>query len=264
MPNRVLALVPHPDDAEFHAGGLLAMLAQQGMKVNIVVATDGSKGSYELEPDRLISVRRDEALQAARVLGAEPPVFLGHTDMELERLPPGSLREQFVRAIRQYRPDILVSQDPFGDDLIHPDHRATALAAAEAVAYAGLPLLHPEQLAEGLLPHVVAEKYYFTEDLSRVNKIVDISQTLAVKLAAMAEHKSQVAFLMQGLLKEVELAGIPLEALSSGGQLDLPALMSAGLTSQAAEIGRRLGYTYGEAYHYVRFYPAVESLLQAG
>ncbi len=46
MPQIVLALAPHPDDAEIYCGGTLAKYAAEGATVHIVVATDGRKGSF--------------------------------------------------------------------------------------------------------------------------------------------------------------------------------------------------------------------------
>lgn len=89
MPKTVLVLTPHPDDAEFYAGGTIARLASEGARVVMAIATDGRKGSYQLASDTLARLRRDEAHAAARVLGTEPPIMLGHPDMELDRLPPG-------------------------------------------------------------------------------------------------------------------------------------------------------------------------------
>ncbi len=46
MPDTVLVLAPHPDDAEIYCGGSLAKLAAGGATVQIVVATDGRTGSF--------------------------------------------------------------------------------------------------------------------------------------------------------------------------------------------------------------------------
>ena len=67
MSKVVLALVPHPDDAEFSAGGLLAKLAAEGARVHIVVATDGRRGSFEADSDTLIArARRGDAPRRCR------------------------------------------------------------------------------------------------------------------------------------------------------------------------------------------------------
>ncbi len=43
----VLVIAPHPDDAEFYAGGTLALWAQQGNRIILVTVTNGDKGSYQ-------------------------------------------------------------------------------------------------------------------------------------------------------------------------------------------------------------------------
>ena len=57
MPNTVLCLVPHPDDAEFYAGGTIAKMVAEGARVLIAVTTDGIKGSFELAGKELTDAR---------------------------------------------------------------------------------------------------------------------------------------------------------------------------------------------------------------
>lgn len=263
MPKTVLALTPHPDDAEFFAGGTLAAYADAGARVQIVIATDGCRGSYDLDPDSLRPLRRTEAGRAAAVLGAEPPRFLDHPDFELERLAPGVLREQFVRAIRQARPDVLIAPDPLLADEMHPDHRAVAWAAAEAATFASLPLLHPEHRAEGLEPHFVPEKLFYRPRPEGADTIRDISATLERKQAALAEHSSQVAFLVEGVLREARAAGLNLAAVLGEAANDPAAALAWAVQSEAAQIGAAGGVAFGEAFRAVRFHPLIESLLAA-
>ena len=276
MPQTLLALTPHPDDAEYYAGGTIAKMIAAGARAVIVIATDGRCGSYELDPlkrtfrsETLIRVRAEEARRAAAVLGAEPPVLLGHPDLELDRLPPGHLREQFIRAIRQRKPDVVIAEDPFAPGETHPDHRAVAWAAAEAIAFAPLPLVHPEHLAAGLEPHFVVEKYFYANDAGNTNKIVDVSDTLATRIAALAEHKSQVVFLVEGVLRQARLAGLD-KTTAFGVRAVMPeaaayplALLTWAIQTQAAEVGRAIGVRYGEAFRYARYNPLVEELLVA-
>jgi LmbE family N-acetylglucosaminyl deacetylase len=261
MPEIVLALAPHPDDAEIFCGGALAKLAAEGATVHIVVATDGRKGSFLEESDQLAVLRAEEMRRAAAVLGAQPPVLLGFPDMELDTLRPGVLREQFVRAIRQVRPTILFSEDPYALYESHPDHRAVAWAATEAVNCAQLPLAYPNHLAEGLQPHFVREKYFYGDVLPGANKIVDTTAFVDKKIAAVAEHRSQVVFLVEGILRQVALAGLDIRAMageSAGSALDL---LAFGLRQQDAEVGRKIGVAYAEEYRWVRYHGLVESAL---
>jgi len=261
-PKMILALVPHPDDAEFYAGGTIARMIAEGAQAVIVIATDGRRGSFQHDSETLINLRREEAKQAAAVLGAEPPILLGHADMGLDALPPGFLREQFVRLIRQYKPDVVITEDPFAPDEVHPDHRAVAWAASDAISYASLPLVHPEHLAEGLQPHFVLEKYFYAENPSGANKIVDVTDTMEKKLAALAEHKTQMTFLFEDVVRQARLAGLNLEAMLGETIQDPLAAISWALKAQAASIGQRTGVQFGEAFRYARFHPFIESLVE--
>ena len=52
-PERVLTIGAHPDDAEFGAGGTLAKWAADGAEISMLIATDGSKGTWDPDQDPL-------------------------------------------------------------------------------------------------------------------------------------------------------------------------------------------------------------------
>jgi LmbE family N-acetylglucosaminyl deacetylase len=255
-----MALVPHPDDAEFFAGGTLAKMAQRGDTVIIVTATNGNKGSFELPADALAQARATEARQAGKILGASEVILLGHDDMGLDLLPPGTLREQFVRLIRLHRPEVVVAEDVQAADP-HPDHRAVASAASDAIAYASLPLVYPQHLTEGLQPHFVTEKFFYSEPPSGSNRVVDISATFGTKIAALLAHQSQVIFLVEDIMRQARLAGIDLRAVLGEAALDPSAALTWAMERSASETGAGAGFRYGEAFRYARFHPLVETML---
>ena len=258
----VLCLVPHPDDAEFYAGGLIAKLVSEGSKVLIAVTTDGIKGSFELAGKELTDARHSEMVHSARILGAEEPIFLGYTDFEVDLLAPGVVRERFIYLIRKFKPEIVVTEDPFWLGETHPDHRAVAMAAMEAINYARLPRIYPQHLKEGLKPHLVSEKYYYSEDPEKFNKLVDITSTFDKKMESLAAHKSQIEFLVQGLLDEAGLAGLDVHSVFGEMAEDKLALFKMGMQMQAAEIGAKAGMELAEGFRYERFNPLVENFLQ--
>ncbi len=261
MPKTVLALVPHPDDAEIYAGGLLAKLIAEGGRAHIVVATDGRCGSFTENSVELAELRGAEMRRAAAALGAQPPILLGFPDMGLDTLPPGVLRERFARVIRQIRPDIVIAEDPYALYESHPDHRAAAWAATEAINAAPLPLIYPEHLTEGLAPHLVAEKYYYGDVLPGANTLIDITPWIEIKLAAVSEHRTQVVFLVEGQLRQARLAGIDVGAMLGAAAESPAALLAWGLREQAARVGARGGLAFAEAYRYERFDPLIEAML---
>lgn len=257
----VMIFAPHPDDAEFFAGGTLARMIQEGATVIPVIATDGRCGSFEYDSQTLAALRAKEAQAAAQALGAQAPILLGHPDFKLDTLPPGLLREQFVRLLREHRPEVVIAEDPFYLAEVHPDHRAVAWAASDALNFAMLPLLHPEHLEQGLQPHFVTEKYYYG-DPHHSDRVVDISGTIEIKLAALGAHRSQMVFLVEDILRQARLAGLNLEAMLGTAQDNPMAAMAWALRLEAQQAGAKIGVEYGEAFRYTRFHPMVENLIQ--
>jgi LmbE family N-acetylglucosaminyl deacetylase len=193
---RILCIYAHHDDSEFSIAGSVARWVDEGAEVTYCIVTDGSAGSNDPGQDiaELVRMRRDEQLDAARVLGVKEVVFLGYTDGTLQ--PTIELRRELTRLIRQLKPDRVVIGDPaamfYGDGYInHPDHRA----ASEAALYAVFPSaetrpIFPELLAEGLEPHKVKELYI--SGALQPTIYIDISDTLERKIEALRCHKSQV------------------------------------------------------------------------
>jgi LmbE family N-acetylglucosaminyl deacetylase len=195
-PERAMIIYAHPDDIEFSVAGTAARWAQLGADVTYVVLTDGNAGSHELEmtPERLAAIRRREQEAAARVAGAARCLLLGHQDGMLQ--PSLEIRKELVRLIRLYRPQAVVCGDPralfSGDSYInHPDHRAAATVAIDAVFPAAeMELLYPDLLDEGLLGHKVNHVYISTR--TDPNCYVDITDTIEIKIEALRQHASQL------------------------------------------------------------------------
>lgn len=188
MPSRVLVVVAHPDDAEFTSGGSIALWAGAGADITCVVCTDGSKGGEDLrdDDDAVRALREVEQRHAATILGISEVVFLRYPDGELDAVR--ALQQELTILIRRFGPDRLVTWDAWRPYQLHPDHRATGLAAVDAVLAAGNPRIRPE-LGGGLPPHRVPEIYLFGTDNPDV--WVDVSATYQRKLDAIAAHHSQ-------------------------------------------------------------------------
>lgn len=138
-PSRVLAVGAHPDDAEFGAGATLARWADGGATITMCIVTDGSKGSWDpaIPHDELIAARRAEQEDARRVIGAADVRFLDEVDGELEST--SRLTDRIAMVIRETRPDVLLTHDPWQRYQLHPDHRATGWSTLDAVVRAREP-----------------------------------------------------------------------------------------------------------------------------
>lgn len=128
-------------------------------------------------------------MAAANGLGVREVIFLRHPDQGLEDTP--EFRKELVRLIRMYRPETLITADPYRRYVWHRDHRITGQVALDAVfPYARDALSYPDLIEEGLYPHKVREiLFWASED---VNYRSDITKTFPMKLAALRCHKSQV------------------------------------------------------------------------
>ncbi len=200
LPQKVMSIQAHPDDQEFTVAGTLAKWARLGSEVISVIITSGDAGSNDPQKDprgykaELAALREAEQQAANTVLGVRETVFLHRPDGELE--PTLELRKELTRLIRRYRPDVVVTGDPtrrfYGNDYInHPDHRAAASAACDAVfPSAGTRLIFTDLLDEGFEPHNVKRLYlHGSED---PNTWVDIGGTLDAKIDALRKHASQI------------------------------------------------------------------------
>ncbi|MBU0493475.1 MAG: PIG-L family deacetylase [Chloroflexi bacterium] len=238
----ILVLTAHPDDAEFFVGGTLARAAVQGHAVHILIATNGERGSLEYTAAELREIRRREAQEAGRILGAASVAFLGHSDGFLRDVPPSHLREQLISAIRRLQADVVITFDPADVTEDHPDHRAVAVVATEAAGMAGLPLYHPEHGAV----QVVREVYYFAKTPRDTDKVVDISAHRDRKIAALHAHASQMRFLVGELQRLAALLGAPADLLGMMAPDRAPEAVALAIGMQAAADGEPHGLAAAE------------------
>ena len=187
----VMVVTPHPDDAEYGVAGTVARWTREGKNVIYVVCTNGDKGTSDanVKPDKLARIRGREQMAAARLLGVREVTFLRHPDQSLEDTP--GFRKEIVRLIRIYRPETVVTADPYRRYIWHRDHRITGQVTLDAVfPYARDSLAYPDLLQEGLEPHKVREVLLWASE--EPNYRCDITDTFDIKLAALRCHKSQV------------------------------------------------------------------------
>jgi LmbE family N-acetylglucosaminyl deacetylase len=138
-------------------------------------------------------IREREQKAAADIIGVQEVVFLGEPDGLLQATL--ELRRKLVREIRRLQPEVVVCWDPtvvwINDRMInHPDHRAAALAALDAVfPAAGQPLVFEELAEEGLAPYKPQKLYVVSWD--KADLYQDIEKTIDKKIMALKAHQSQ-------------------------------------------------------------------------
>ncbi len=188
---QVMVVTPHPDDAEFGVAGTVARWTGEGKDVIYVVCTNGDKGTSDphMKPNELARIREQEQLAAAKLLGVREVIFLRHPDQTLEDTP--EFRKEIVRLIRMYKPETVVTADPYRRYIWHRDHRITSRVTLDAIfPYARDFFSYPDLLEEGLQPHKVKEVLLWGAE--EPNYRTNITDTFDIKIAALRCHKSQI------------------------------------------------------------------------
>jgi LmbE family N-acetylglucosaminyl deacetylase len=197
-PKNILVILAHPDDPEFFCGATLAKWARAGHHITYQLLTCGDKGfndstTADMTPDVLCALRHEEQQAAAKIIGAESVHIMNNPDGYL--VADLDLRREVTRAIRNFKPDILVTCDPqnlfatYG--INHPDHRAAGQVVLDAVfPAAGNRAYFPELLVEGYEPHMPKEVWCSLTQ--QPDMIVDVTETWLVKMEAILKHTSQI------------------------------------------------------------------------
>lgn len=186
-PLKLLILGAHPDDAEYHAGGLASIYCQSGHAVKMVSVTDGSAGHHEKSRKELAAIRRREAAAAGAVIGATYEVW-DFPDGELT--PTLEVRHRVIREIRTFAPDLVLTHRVYD---YHPDHRAVGQAVQDASFLVRVPHVVPDAPAlrsdpvVAYLPDLFTRPCPLTADV--VLDVTDRADTIAAMLAC---HRSQV------------------------------------------------------------------------
>src|SRR5262249_39944078 len=176
-----LVVATHPDDAELGMGGTIVRMIGQGWKVGILDLTSG-----EPTPPGSPERRARETAAANEALGGPWRRNLGLPNRNLEATLLH--RRAVAEVFRKVRPRLLFA--PYWEDA-HPDHLA-ATALVEAARFWS-------KLSKSDIPgqpfHPARILYYFSVHLRIVERpsvLVDISDQLDVKVAALRCYRSQL------------------------------------------------------------------------
>jgi LmbE family N-acetylglucosaminyl deacetylase len=143
-PRTIVFVHAHPDDEALLTAGTMARAAAQGLRVVLIVATDGEAGLTSAQLSGNLALRRRAELAAsADALGVDRIETLGYADSGLHgEHPLGFAHEETLGVagrvsaiLDEVDADIVVGYDPSGG-YGHPDHlqvhRVTRQAAALA------------------------------------------------------------------------------------------------------------------------------------
>lgn len=175
----LLAIAPHPDDAELFCGGTLIRAADAGRATGILDLTAG-----ELATRGTPEEREAEAAAASEILGLAVRRNLGLPDARIAN--DEASRVRLVEALRELRPRVVVL--PYFEGR-HPDHRVAATLGYDASYLAGL-----KNYPAGGEPHRPAKVLHaiaYREYALKPTFVVDTSDAFERKLEAIRCYRSQ-------------------------------------------------------------------------
>jgi bacillithiol biosynthesis deacetylase BshB1 len=175
----VVVFGAHPDDVELSAGGTVAKMVSQGLKVVLVDLTQGELGTRGTA-----EIRKKEAKAAAEILGVDKRINLNLKDGFFQ-CDEASLLE-VVKVIRQYKPRIVIAN---AIDDRHPDHGKGAELVVQASFLSGLVKCDTGEKDPVHRPDAV---YHYIQDYNRdPDVVVDISDFVDQKMNAILAYSSQ-------------------------------------------------------------------------
>lgn len=204
LPLDVMAVGAHPDDLEIACGGTLASLVEAGYKVGIIDLTDGEPTPLSPGPD----ARMAEAKAAGEALGVHLRTLLHLPNRRL--FDSFEARVKLAIEFRKHRPRLVIG---LGDrtPMASPDHWQAMQITDAAVFYSRLTKWDDQ--FERLPPHTIARQLYCMlgaplagSPMPGGQVVVDISHTLAKKLAAIRCYKSQFPPEKEYLFERVDAA----------------------------------------------------------
>lgn len=238
----LLAVLAHPDDETFGPGGTLALYSGRGVAVHLLCATRGEVGQAPADLLQgyasLGDLRESELRCAAAHLGLASVSFLGfrdsgmpgspdnHHPQALAAAPVDAVAGKIVRAMRQFRPQVVVTFDPLGG-YRHPDHISVQRATLAAFHAAGDPARYPDGL-----PAFQPEKlYYHTFPRRPLRLLLSLLRLLGRDPARW------------GVNKDIDLTAIAAQEFPIHARIDVRSVMAAKMEASAchASQGGRSG-----------------------
>ena len=134
---RYLFVGPHPDDIEIGAGATAARLAAEGKTVCFVICTDGKQGDGNaagVKGQKLVELRKEEAIRSAALLGIHDVRFLGFPDGAFYKQK--ELVCKLAQVVGSFQPDIILAPDPDVINECHQDHISAGRAAKQVACFA--------------------------------------------------------------------------------------------------------------------------------
>ncbi|MNI42313.1 1D-myo-inositol 2-acetamido-2-deoxy-alpha-D-glucopyranoside deacetylase [compost metagenome] len=183
---RILVVLPHPDDESFVAAGTLAKYIAGGAEVTFACLTLGEMGRNMGIPPfanrvTLPALRKVELEASCRAIGIQDLRMLGFHDKMIEFEDKELLDTQIKALLEELTPSLVITFYPGYS--VHPDHDATGAAVTRTIA--ALPV------EDRPLVYCSAFSTNHEQMIGKADVTVDVTAYLEQKMASIRAHRTQ-------------------------------------------------------------------------
>ncbi|MBD1379023.1 bacillithiol biosynthesis deacetylase BshB2 [Metabacillus arenae] len=196
MSERLLVVLPHPDDESFGVAGLIALYRKQNIPVTYACGTLGEMGRNMGNPlfanrETLPLLRKQELIDACKEMDIQDLRMLGLRDKTLEFEDEEEFADMIEDIIQEVKPSLVVTFYPGHG--VHPDHDATGAATIRAL----------KRIPKDKRPltYCKAITRHSEEELGKPDVSIDITEVADIKMSALKAHRTQT----EGMLKQMEI-----------------------------------------------------------
>jgi len=184
--DKIVVILPHPDDEAFGLAGTLAKAVDNGAHVTYACLTLGEMGRNMGIPPfasrvTLPAIRKEELEASCRAIGIQDLRMLGYHDKTIEFEDQEKLAGRLASIIAELQPSLVITFYPGYS--VHPDHDATGAAVIRAIS---------EMPADARpVVHTMAFSANVAEDLGEPDIVANVTPYLRQKMASIQAHRSQ-------------------------------------------------------------------------
>jgi LmbE family N-acetylglucosaminyl deacetylase len=220
MKKTALAIVAHPDDAEFLCAGTLTLLHNKGWHIHMTTITAGDCGSKVLGKKEISEVRVKEAANAASLIDAGYEC-LGFEDLFILYDRPSITT--VVAHVRKIQPQLVITMSP---SCYMVDHEHTSKLVQSACFAAGIVNI----ATPGIKPLDYIPHLYYADAMEGKDKlgqpikgstIVDITSVMDIKTEMLACHASQREWLRQHHGMDQYILNMQQQAMATGKDIGI-------------------------------------------
>lgn len=184
---RILVVAAHPDDEVLGCGGTLIKLSSKKSIIQTVFLSDGESSRKDnILLKKKIFIRKKSAMQAAKIIKSEKPIFFDYPDNQLDKYPLLHYIKLIEKIIKDFKPDLIFTHSHSDLNIDHKIANSSVVTATRPFRSLVKVLLFFETLSN--------TEWNFKNDKNffQPNFFINIEDTFKRKLIALKKYKSEL------------------------------------------------------------------------